>query len=927
MKKFLLSLVAVLSTVGAWAEVTDLPQITTDVNNPIYYTIYNTRSSQPGGLMYYAGDEVGLKDGCQNKLSLEDKYKFYFTGSHDAMYVHNAATGKKLASVTSWTDEGAEWAVGVSPKGGGLAVGPKGGLNGGSCWNEKNFATDANTSDFTTWSANDAGSIFVFEPADQYVFPEADKIYTIEAPLFEKAQGVKKGLYVTSDGALNWGTVDPIDKNYLWVATVNTDGTRVFKNLATEKYIGGSSMSDTEVAVTIKALGSNQFNLVAGGTTMHANNHANGSGASGNIVNWSGSAGSASAWSFVEHADPDAVTHVTVIYNFMYNGVSKGTQTVELLDGDEYPAITASLPWGIGATKPEGTIQAADAVDGVVTKTIELVETTPFVCAESFDAVATWYYFKIRPEAAHNNLLYYDATQEYLNATKQSADYDNVDVYAWAFVGNPFDGFQIVNKAAGSSMSLTSPEPTADKTFPVLGEGAQVWDFSASPSGTDGFYIAYHGTNKRMNKQDGKVCYWLGGADIGSTFTVEAIDMSGGADLISELDKAKVLQAAIGTAVGNIDAESAADLNTAIANAEAALTAGTGGFACINPLKAAMTKLTTVQPNPSAYYRIVSSCTRDHRAGQFVYVGNDGAMYFENAGNSATTLGYVFQFEDAGDGKFYMYNVERGVYAKSFDDGAWANVFDSSNAKKVTITNKGESNIVTIQPEGENMMHAQDAGSRVVAWQSDELDGASAWKIEEVDITTASHPVTIGETGYATLCLGYDAAIPENVEAYAVSAIEEEKATLTELNGVIPANCAVVLKGAAATYDFAIAGTSATAPTNMLQGTVLNTNITPEGTTSYVLSAEEGVAGLYKAALDQAEGTAFQSKAFEAYMLVNTADAKNSYIFVIDPTTGITSIQGAENGNAVIYDLSGRRVQKTVKGGLYIKAGAKYVQK
>ena len=140
--------VALLACVGvAKADVTDLPQITTDLENPIYYTIYNTRSSQPGGLMYYAGDNVGLKDGCTS-LTLENKYKFFFTGSHDAMYVHNAATGKKLATIGngdkaagSWTDEGTEWAVGVSPKGGGLAFGPKGGLNGNGCWNECNYQT------------------------------------------------------------------------------------------------------------------------------------------------------------------------------------------------------------------------------------------------------------------------------------------------------------------------------------------------------------------------------------------------------------------------------------------------------------------------------------------------------------------------------------------------------------------------------------------------------------------------------------------------------------------------------------------------------------------------------------------------------------------------------------------------------------------
>ena len=201
MKKISTLLMLFCAFVGmAWAGPTDLPTITTDVENPVYYTIYNTRSSQPGGLMYYAGDTVGLKDGC-TALSLEDKYKFFFTGTHDAMYIHNAATGKKLASVDSWTEEGTEWAIGVSPKGNGLAIGPKGGLDGNGCINEKNYETNESTSDFTTWSANDDGSVFVMELADGYVFPMTDLFYVIECPLFEKVQGVKKALAVISDDA------------------------------------------------------------------------------------------------------------------------------------------------------------------------------------------------------------------------------------------------------------------------------------------------------------------------------------------------------------------------------------------------------------------------------------------------------------------------------------------------------------------------------------------------------------------------------------------------------------------------------------------------------------------------------------------------------------------------------------------------------
>ena len=42
--------------------------------------------------------------------------------------------------------------------------------------------------------------------------------------------------------------------------------------------------------------------------------------------------------------------------------------------------------------------------------------------------------------------------------------------------------------------------------------------------------------------------------------------------------------------------------------------------------------------------------------------------------------------------------------------------------------------------------------------------------------------------------------------------------------------------------------------------------------------------------------------------------------------TGIENVMGeAANANAPIYDLTGRRVMKAVKGGLYIQSGKKFI--
>ncbi|MBQ8270679.1 MAG: hypothetical protein IJZ22_05665, partial [Bacteroidaceae bacterium] len=55
-------------------------------------------------------------------------------------------------------------------------------------------------------------------------------------------------------------------------------------------------------------------------------------------------------------------------------------------------------------------------------------------------------------------------------------------------------------------------------------------------------------------------------------------------------------------------------------------------------------------------------------------------------------------------------------------------------------------------------------------------------------------------------------------------------------------------------------------------------------------------------------------------------DDYTGYITVNNGTTGIDAIDAdAANGDAAIYDLQGRKVTETVKGGIYIKDGKKFI--
>ena len=954
MKKITSFMLMLLCAMTAWAGPTDLPQITTDLNNPIYYTIVNTRSSQPGGYMYFAGENVGIKD--EQVAKIEAKHKFYFTGSHDALYVHNAATDLKLATIGdgnhaagSWTAEGAAWAVGVSPKGSGLAFGPKGGLNSNSCWNECNYQTANDKPDFTTWSANDEGSIFLVALAEDCEININD-FYTIEAPLFEATQGVKKGLVVNENGSLGWNTIDLTNKNHYWVPTTVNGQTVALKNLGTAKYLNGAEVSADYVASTVKVLGLGQYNIVSNGTTLHANNHGNGGGSGSNIVSWGGGIGSASAWQFVEQQDPDAVKEIEITYNFTYNGQALDgyKQTVKTVTGAEYPNVTAAFPFGISASKPEGTI----AADAATTVTIAVKENLPFVYAASYDAITKWYYIQQHSSAGYEKYLQYAETYiEWADATMTAGE---ADTYTWAFVGDPFKGFKMVNYGAPAEKNAVVSNGSGNPSFGALAD-ATAWNIKASATNKDAehFCFQYPGSDQYMNAQSGKIAFW-GSADQGSTMWVTERDLTGLADLQALIDQVDVAVAAYGqggTTVGYYTKVSTEALATALAEAKAAAKANTSAAtnaAAQTALQNAVEGLEIIMPEENKFYRSVSHCTKDHRANQEVYVSKDGDMHFGKIADNvaAGTIGHIFQFVPANDGKFYIYNVQRGVYMQEVgSQGTPAVVtIDVNKAKPVAIKHLGVDNVIGIYPDGQKMMHAQDAGSKIVGWNATGVNDASAWVITEVvNITELYQEVAVSEAGYATLCLGYNATIPAGVEAYAVSSTNSTHAIMTQIYGAIPANEAVILKlakdASAGTFNFVYAASADDVEKNLLEGTTVDTNITED---AYALGKDENnVAYLGKVVYNVSTDTkndgteeapavtyeAWKNNANKAYLPIASGQALSANLrFDFGGTTAIEEVE-TEVAETVIYDLTGRRVNEITKAGVYVVNGRKILVK
>ena len=812
-----------------------------------------------------------------------------------------------------------------------------------------------------SWTTADAGNCYqiIDVPAD-YVDPVSaladfnpNKAYTLTTKQ-RGAWTVNNELTELSTTTSAGQAVDATDtKQHFAVLTLDNENYYLF-NVAANKFVKSKYTLVASKGTPIKlndatSEGANRVQIQYVGD---ADGYFNIGGSSQrDICNWS-DIDHGNAVLFTEIADFDPAealamlaietAEIEITYNFTYNNqpLEGYTQTVNTVTGAEYPNITVSFPFGISATKPAGTIAVGDAPARTVTIAVE--DNLPFKYAADANSIKNWYYIQQHSSAGYGKYLQYAGTYiEWLDATIAAAE---VDSYTWAFVGDPFKGFKMVNYGAPADANAVVSNGSGNPSFGALTD-ATAWNIKASATNNDAehFCFQYPGSNQYMNAQGGKIAFW-GSADQGSTMWVTERDMTGTAELQALIDQIDAVVAAYGdggTTVGYYTAESAANLVTvlnaakeAVADEDRTLESNTAAMVA---LQNAVAALVTIQPTEGAFYYISSAMpSSDGRSGQKMYVNNDGAMQFQNA----ATLANVFQFVSAGDNTFYLYNVERGTYLNTAigHAGGQATAVATTGSVKVSVANMGRANVVSIIPNGGAMLHAQASGSQVVAWNNTDNAGASAWIISEVaDITALSHELTVGEAGYATLCLGYNATIPalagEECGVY-TAAVVDGYAAMTKVEGVLPANTAVIVKATAGTYNFNYAtGEVSAIENNELKGTTINKNFTDA---AYVLGVVEGEVGLYTAANNVSTDTtnddpevtyeAWKNNAFKAYLPKAVGMNAASYSFRFgEGTTGIDEMTEQRAESKEIYDLTGRRVEAITAPGIYIVNGVKRV--
>ena len=239
----------------------------------------------------------------------------------------------------------------------------------------------------------------------------------------------------------------------------------------------------------------------------------------------------------------------SITYNYKNDGVLVGSITHNVLEGSSFPDLVSGL-YGVtvNSTKPDGTVSKDGEYDIAVT-----LGEFPFEYAKTYDAIGNKWYNLIM----HSNWNTGDGTEKYRTYVGAGADNattlewgtkrslsNATDDYYWAFVGDPINGFRIVNKAKGEDFVLSSngTQNPLLKEESTLQDGYNTtWQLAARKYnvGQKGDYILEgawfclkhtNGEYINANARNGNVAFWSDNDNGSAILAVKPITINPAAD-------------------------------------------------------------------------------------------------------------------------------------------------------------------------------------------------------------------------------------------------------------------------------------------------------------------------------------------------------------------------------------------------------------
>ena len=240
-----------------------------------------------------------------------------------------------------------------------------------------------------------------------------------------------------------------------------------------------------------------------------------------------------------------------------------------------------------------------------------------------------------------------------------------------------------------------------------------------------------------------------------------------------------------------------------------------------------------------------------------------------------------------------------------------------------TISIDAETGVASIKAQGSNSRNIlrYNSGSGLFSCYGSGQQDVYLYVREGDNAQEESYYKTIANE-FATLCLPFAVEVPEGVEAFIATAYTDDAVTLTKLEeGVVPAATGVVVAASEKTVaQFVRTDKTARVAQNLLKGVMKKTayaDVTVQGMNAYALQLVED-----KAKFCLVEGGSLA--AYTAYLELPAGQSQTIGLRFGDATM-VEAVKAAEE-NSIIYDLTGRRVEKMTKG-IYIVNGKKVMMK
>lgn len=491
----------------------------------------------------------------------------------------------------------------------------------------------------------------------------------------------------------------------------------------------------------------------------------------------------------------------------------------------------------------------------------------------------------------------------------------------WCIVGNDADGYKLYNKGEGTTKVLGVGSWA--KMYDVTGseDVTKSFDFANSTATANAKCVKFHGKTDGdywWNNSDGNgachLSYWKDAerstvATSGNAFYFIPVTSSENAEWetsvfwgTTKVDRFKIIP---GVSEACSNELSAWDANKTKEN-EAAFVSKLGEY--LN----------------KTYYRI-TNCKDDHKV---LAADNTKAACVENAQkmSNASTLWKLIPFEDRGV-KLYNANVEAylaGLVAPPSDQ---SNPVTPMNADKTQgglyniSVNTNENVKGFVLRDGDNHRMNIENGGGIDYWEGQSgYYKQVTWTIEVAnELEVALN--TVNGKSYATTYLPVGVSAVKDAKAYVAAAPANNETVMTETASFGAKNGVLLVSETAAEKAVLTIGDVASVE-SALSGTLLAKDITDSQTNYLVFGKNK----------DNATEVGF----FEPSTSVTSIPANRAFfegaagsiaLNFGGNVTAIDHVVNNANANAPIFDLSGRRVVKAVKGGLYIQNGKKYIVK